>query len=583
MAGSGEGTRGSEQRDLNLLDFGRIVWQRKVVIVLVVVTVVAVAFGLSARAARVYQGSASLLLTPSLSQALDAAGGSTSALGAVDAATAVKVIESHMTATAAAGLLKVASVPSASATQAGSTDVVTITVQSTDPVFAAKVANGYANAYIMNQRTDTIDSLTAASTQISDRIGALDGQVSNVQSQINTITSQEPTSQTSSKPGAAEPTPSQAAQLASLNLQQTSLNDQETAMKQDLGQVQLAANLAGGGGQLVDPAEPNRVPVSPKTSRNLVLALGIGAALGLGLALLLEVLDNRIRGKEDLEATAKGLPVIGMIPVSSEWRDASTPIVVSIDAPESRTAESYRSLRASIQFIGIDQPLHTVQVTSPASSEGKTTTLVNLAIALARAGKQVVVVDCDLRRPRVHQFFDLPAEPGLTSVLLGDLPLLATLKQVEGVDGLRVLTSGSTPPNPSELLSGQRALEIFDTLRSSCDIVLVDSPPVLPVSDGVVIASRVDATVIVVDDRRTRRRELVGALELLHQVDAHLIGTVLNRIVTTKTSYRSAYYYRPYVATAPSANGNENGKANGTPQEAPDKDVGVTDEGVSKG
>jgi capsular exopolysaccharide synthesis family protein len=257
---------------------------------------------------------------------------------------------------------------------------------------------------------------------------------------------------------------------------------------------------------------------------------------------------------------------MGLIPVLTGWRDKSTAVAVSLDAPESRAAESYRSLRASIQFLAIDKPIKTLQITSPASMEGKTTTLVNLAIALAQAGQEVVVVDCDLRRPRVHDFFHFPAVPGFTSVLLGDLPLTAALRSVDGLDSLRVLTAGSVPPNPSELLSGHRTLEIFDALRSICDIVLIDSPPLLPVSDGAVIAARVDATLILVNDTHTRRKQVLRALEVLRQVDGNVIGTILNRMAKPTADYGSKYYgYRPYVADVQSSNGKSTSDLQETP------------------
>jgi capsular exopolysaccharide synthesis family protein len=171
----------------------------------------------------------------------------------------------------------------------------------------------------------------------------------------------------------------------------------------------------------------------------------------------------------------------------------------------------------------------------------------------------VVVVDCDMRRPRVDKFFDLSQDPGFTSVLLGEMPLSLALQPVKDMDGLRVLTSGPTPPNPSELLSGQRTAEIFEALRSECDLVLIDSPPVLPVSDGVVIAGRVDATLVVVNDGETRRKQLTRALELLYHVDAKVIGTVLNRVAkgTIDYGYSYGYYgYKPYAAAEPPKNGN---------------------------
>ncbi|MCA1708113.1 MAG: CpsD/CapB family tyrosine-protein kinase, partial [Actinobacteria bacterium] len=214
----------------------------------------------------------------------------------------------------------------------------------------------------------------------------------------------------------------------------------------------------------------------------------------------------------------------------------------------------------------LDHALRTVQVTSPASSDGKTTTLVNLAVALARAGQRVIVVDCDLRRPRVHRFFGLEQTPGFTSVLIGDVRLSSAVQLVPHTEGIIVLASGQIPPNPSELLSSERASQIFASLEAQADVVLIDSPPVLPVADASVLGGLVDGTVVVASANRTHRKQVTRALELLSQVDAYVVGTVLNQ-VGKRTEYGDySYEYKgaaseipehraPGRAKTPAANG----------------------------
>jgi non-specific protein-tyrosine kinase len=238
-----------------------------------------------------------------------------------------------------------------------------------------------------------------------------------------------------------------------------------------------------------------------------------------------------------------------MIPVQPDWNNPASAKIVSIEKPESGSAEAYRTLRTSIQFLSLDRSVHTLQVTSPMTSEGKTTTIVNLGIALARAGQRVIIVDCDLRRPRVHEFLGLKPGLGFTSVLLGEIPLSLAIHTVPEVEGLRVLTAGPVPPNPSELLSGRRAIEVFEALKADSDFVLIDSPPVLPVSDSRVIATQVDATLLVVRDKTTQRKHLTRSIELLHQIDANVIGTVLNGVAKTEAGYGYGYEYsyRPYA------------------------------------
>jgi capsular exopolysaccharide synthesis family protein len=366
----------------------------------------------------------------------------------------------------------------------------------------------------------------------------------------------------------AQPAKDQAQFRLNQASQRAPLDSQVANAQTQLSQLQAAAAVDQGGAQLLASARVPNFPFSPKPTRSALLGLAIGLILGLGLAFLIDYLDNRIRGKEDLERVSGNLPVMGLIPTQSGWDDVHDAYAISLEDPESAGAEAYRTLRTSIQFLSLDRSLRTLQVSSPATSEGKTTTLVNLAIALARAGQRVIVVDCDLRRPRVHQFFNLEPSPGFTSVLLGEAPLSVALRPGGDVEGLLVLTAGPIPPNPSELLSGRRTSELLEALATKCDFVLIDSPPILPVSDGSVIGARVDATLMVVNDNKTHRKQLTRSLELLNQVEATVIGTVLNRVGkgTIDYGYGYSYGYRPYVSKKPKTASNGNGHAKATPK-----------------
>ena len=190
--------------------------------------------------------------------------------------------------------------------------------------------------------------------------------------------------------------------------------------------------------------------------------------------------------------------------------------------------------------------MHTLQITSPNAGEGKTATLSNLAVALARAGKRVGLVCCDLRRPRLHEFFGIANTVGFTSVLLGEVTLDAAMVRVKGEANIAVLPAGPLPPNPSELLASPRTAEVLTALQAHFDVVLVDSPPVLPASDAAVISGRVDVTLFVANAGETGRKEMSRALELLRQVGAPLIGVVLNGARNEPGSgYGYHYHYRP--------------------------------------
>ncbi len=302
--------------------------------------------------------------------------------------------------------------------------------------------------------------------------------------------------------------------------------------------------LKQGGAQLVTPATTPTSAVAPRPLRNGLLALFVGLLLGICLAFLLNYLDDSVRTKDDFERVAPGLPVLGMIPVVSGWKTKDRPFLVSTHDPMSPAAEAYRTLRTSVQFLGLDQPMRILQLTSANAREGKTTTLANLAVALAGAGQRVLVVCCDLRRPRIHEFFGLENGVGFTSALLGKVPLADAIQAVPDQPGIDLLASGPLPPNPSELLSSNRTAEVLNALRVEYDIVLVDSPPLLPVTDALVLSHRVDAVLLVSVAGATTRKEVVRATELLVQVEAPVVGAVLNGVDPEGSDGYAYQYYR---------------------------------------
>ncbi len=205
--------------------------------------------------------------------------------------------------------------------------------------------------------------------------------------------------------------------------------------------------------------------------------------------------------------------------------------LVTLTNPSSPVSEAYRTLRTNIQFSGLDRPLRTLLVTSTSPTEGKSTTLANLAITIAQAGKRVIVVDCDLRKPTIHEIFGLPNRVGLTSLMLPSEDASEAL-QDPGIDNLTVITSGPIPPNPSEILASHRMEELLAALAQQADFVLLDSPPILAVTDAAILASRVDGVLLVVKAGSTKRDLAQKAKAQLQKVNAHLIGIVLNGVKT---------------------------------------------------
>jgi non-specific protein-tyrosine kinase len=202
--------------------------------------------------------------------------------------------------------------------------------------------------------------------------------------------------------------------------------------------------------------------------------------------------------------------------------------LVTVVKPRSPAAEAYRTLRTNLRFSGVDRPVRTVLFTSSVQDEGKSTVLANLGVAAAQAGTRVALLDCDLRRPSLHEIFELPNSTGFTSLFLedSDEPPL----QTTAVPGLCVLSSGPLPPNPADLLASERFDAAIEAMQRTVDLVLVDSPPAAVVADASIIAPRLDGVVLVVDSRRTRRDKARRAQEQLERVHARILGVVLNNV-----------------------------------------------------
>jgi polysaccharide biosynthesis transport protein len=525
-----------ESPRLELRDYMHVLRRRRAVIALGVIVVVAGALIASLLQTPVYRASASVLLQPSGSESLFNPN-TGQPISPNEVSTAIQLVQSRPVENKVRSQLGAA--PAISVGQIGQTNVISISADSTISSQAAVVANAYANAFIDYRRTKAVDDLLAAAAQIQ-------GKVANLQKQIDALNAQV----------AHAPPALRSSVEAAIGPERDSLLIQQAAFKQKLDETQVDSSLQNGGVQLVTPAEASSSPVKPRTRRSLAISLAVGLIFGIGLAFLFEHFDDTIKSKDDLDRAAHGLvPTVALIPAVPGWKDRDEPRVVSVVEPNSATAEAYRALRTSLLFLTVDRPVRVVQITSPSASEGKTTTLANLGASMASAGRRVVISCSDLRRPRIHEFFGLTNAVGLTSVIVGDVALADALQPVPGVDGLSILASGPPPPNPSELLSSARAAEVFASIREAFDLVLLDSPPVLPVTDAAVLSRRADALLLVATAGATTRREFSRAVELLRQVDAPLIGSILNGVAGEGGyGYQYGYYrYSSYVAE--SANG----------------------------
>ena len=280
------------------------------------------------------------------------------------------------------------------------------------------------------------------------------------------------------------------------------------------------------------------LPTSPDVRRNLILGVLIGLAVGVGLAMVRHSLDTKIRGEADLRA-ASDRPVLAHVPL--EPKAIEHPLTMEHD-PHGAHAESIRRLRTNLMFVDVTTGRHSFVLTSAMPGEGKTTTTINLALAIADAGSRVVLVDGDLRNPSVAKALGLEGGVGLTTALLGRASL-AEVIQPWGDTGMSVLPAGQIPPNPSELLGSRPMAELFEKLAADFDFVLIDSPPLVPVIDAVLLQRLTGGLVMVVAAERTRKKDLATALTSLQTVEVAPAGFVLNFVpVSASDPYRYGTY-----------------------------------------
>jgi succinoglycan biosynthesis transport protein ExoP len=287
---------------------------------------------------------------------------------------------------------------------------------------------------------------------------------------------------------------------------------------------------------LTNPAVAPVSPSSPRPVLNLALGLLIGLALGLAYAFVRESLDTTIKSVDDVTQIMGQAP-LGAVPFDARAKDQP---LVALDQKAVRS-EAFRSTRTNLAFADVDKPPQVVVITSAVASEGKTTSACNLAITMAQSGQRVVLVECDLRRPRVASYLEISGGVGLTNVLTAQVRLDEALVMWNRGQ-LAVLTSGPLPPNPSELLGSRQMAALLDDLRSRFDAVVIDAPPLLPVTDGAVIAHVADGAVMVVRHGKTTREQLQRATEVLEQAGAHLLGAVVNFVPVSRKPYKGDYY-----------------------------------------
>ena len=323
--------------------------------------------------------------------------------------------------------------------------------------------------------------------------------------------------------------------------------------------------------RIIDAAVPAAFPVSPKTKSNIILGILVGLGLGIGITFLLEYLNNSICTIQDVEQLK--IPLLGSLPEikpqesNGAWKPNSFRLLrskrkkktdtggieehlITHLRPKSPISEAYRSLRTQIQYAKTDSPLKTILVSSPGPGEGKSTSVTNLAITIAQMGSKTLLIDADLRRPVIHSLFGIKRENGLSNYLAGKSTLDEIIKTSQ-VENLSLITTGILPPNPSESLGSQRMKELINILSEKYDYMFFDSPPIIAVTDALVLAPWIDGIILVLRSEMTDKDAALRAYELLKKVNAKMIGSLLNDVSSSYmygSGYYSYYYYYYYYS-----------------------------------
>ncbi len=406
------------------------------------------------------------------------------------------------------------------------TQILVISTEDTDPARAAEIANTVGEVFItQNQARESL--------RYAEPIGNWQVRMQSVSSEIEEI-------ETAIRVFEETSSDEQAIALTRLRTQLDEAQLRYTEAFNNLNQLQQSQAKESSNIVPIETAQSSSIPVRPNVITNTVIATLIGALFAGGFIFLIEYLDDTVKTPEQVLSDTK-LSTLGAI-AQIKASDPSDSIVAFL-RPRDPLSEAYRVLRTNLGFSAIDGALRSIVVTSGSPGEGKSTTAANLAIVMAQAGKRVVIIDSDLRRPMQHKIMSVGNNRGLTTALLdNETPVTYHLQNTK-IKGLRVLSSGPIPPNPAEILSSQRMSHLIQELYDEADVLVFDTPPVLTVTDAAVLSPQVDGTLFVVHVGKTRRDTLTQAVERVMKTNAQPLGVVLNRI---KPSHGGYYYYQYY-------------------------------------
>jgi len=522
----------AEQRLTTLSDYLGVLRRRIWIVILAIVVAVGAAYLVSSRQTPAYEAtsqvnvggsSISTILNPSAHQSSSVI--QQNVASAAQAAHTTPVAAATLHAAGVHGLTAQDLLDETTITPSSTTSFFSIAVTDRFPDRAKLLATTYAETYVAVSNRNAVAGLSA-------KLSALNVKIAQLKKKI-------------------------AREIAAAGNQSAGAADQ-TELQNDLkqqGAYQNGLDSLANNNQVAQKAE-SATKVRPATTRNLVMGFGIGLVIGLVLVSLAEALDTRIRHSDDV-AQRLGLPLLTRIPIPPRSLRKASSLGMLHDEGGIQT-EAYRKLRINLDFANLSIKARTIMVTSATEQEGKSTTVANLAVALAKAGRRVVLVDLDLRKPYLDRFFDLTGRPGMTDVALGHVTLDQAMWSIPipGADGgpgagsLHVLPSGPMPPNPADLIESAVITEVLLDLAERADVVLLDSAPLLPVADGVVLSNKVDGMLVVVRASTIRRPVLAELQRVLTACPAAKLGFVLTGSDEGE-GYGYGYGYGGYAPAAP--------------------------------
>jgi len=502
-------------------DYLRLLWGRKWLILLIVVVVTGGVEFLALQETPVYQSHARVVVPPPPPVIVN---------GVIQPqprteeflATQAEVIASPEVATLVVQDLNLNSSPESLSRRIKvdpipNTDILRIFISASNAKQTADLANSVVDQYLQYRHQTDKRSLLVQKHLITKR-------VADDQAQLDELKTEDQTN--------PQVIARQNSLLADLNVQRNKLAD----LQQALATVET-------GGSVLEAAHVPSAPVSPDKVRSGIVGFALGLLLGIAAAFVLEYFRDNLASPAEVERIA-GASVLALVPEAH--RSGRNPLLVTEDDARRPLTESFRTLRTNLLFLATRDHVKTLIVTSPAPGDGKTTVCANLAISLTQAGYQVVLIDGDLRKPRIHAAFGLDNRRGLTDVLLEGASVADVVVDA-GVPNLRVIPSGRATDQPTELLGGPRMRDVVEACKQAADFVIIDSPPVVAVADPSVLAMNSDG-IIVVMTQETGRRTLTQARTQLQKVGARILGVVVNRVESTRRGYYYYDYYYPYYS-----------------------------------